>query len=71
MSPENTSQKLNNPGITDEEKRRKHAEAQRKYRERYFVSTPNWRELTVCVCQKSRSNPREGPREDEQVRAHR
>ncbi|KAJ7718978.1 hypothetical protein B0H14DRAFT_2643135 [Mycena olivaceomarginata] len=39
MSPENTSQKLNNPGITDEEKRRKHAEAQRKYRERNLEAT--------------------------------
>ncbi|KAJ7851292.1 hypothetical protein B0H14DRAFT_2581528 [Mycena olivaceomarginata] len=39
MSPENTSQKLNNPGITDEEKRRKHAEAQRKYCERNLEAT--------------------------------
>ncbi|KAJ7934574.1 hypothetical protein B0H13DRAFT_2305674 [Mycena leptocephala] len=39
MSSANTSQKLDKPGVTDEEKHCKHAEAQRKYRGRNLEAT--------------------------------
>jgi hypothetical protein len=67
MSSATTPRKLDKPKptATDEEKHCKHAEAQRKYREKSVVSAQYRRELIVC--QKSRSNTREGAREDVQV----
>ncbi|KAJ7807678.1 hypothetical protein B0H14DRAFT_2609474 [Mycena olivaceomarginata] len=62
MSSSTTSCKLDKPALTNEDKHCKHAEAQHKYREKYFASALNWRELIVC--QKPRSNMREGPQED-------